>query len=177
MSLARWARIRGDSEAAETALGALAFDDRFWLEEERGWQDIRLPAENTKQHTTWTWCNGRSGALLARQAVAEALQLSNPSPLVSAALHADMADALSGFAPGLCCGTPGVVDSLLQIDNHESGNQLSALSRGIELLTSDFPSSHYSTLAPSLFQGTAGLGFALLRAAHPKKIKSILAFE
>lgn len=177
MSLARWARIRSDSAAAEVALSAITFDDRFWLEEEKGWRDVRLPTEGTKQHTTWTWCNGRSGALLARHAVADALQLSNPGPLVSAALHAETEDALLGFAPGLCCGTPGVVDSLLQIHNQEGREYLSALSRGIELLSSNISASYYSTLAPSLFQGTAGLGFALLRAAHSKKIKSILAFE
>jgi len=80
-------------------------------------------------------------------------------------------------SPGLCCGTPGAVDALLQVAGDSASDALtSQLRAAVGLLARHTPASQYSTLTPSLFAGTAGLGFALLRAARPASVRSVLAF-
>lgn len=178
IALARWARARGASIGAELAQAALRYDDTFWLANERGWRDARLDESSSEQLTTWAWCNGRSGALLARHAVAQALDCPFCSDHVHTACTAHESDVVAEVSPGLCCGTAGAIDALLQIDADVPNAFISTLAqRSIVLLAKHTPASQYSTLTPSLFAGTAGLGFALLRAAEPQRVRSMLAFE
>lgn len=177
MALARWAQARGAAEGAALAEAALRYDDGFWLPGEAGWRDARLDERSSEQLTTWAWCNGRSGALLARQAVAAALDRPYAAGLVCAACAAAAGDVLAEVSPGLCCGTPGAVDALLQVAGDSASDALtSQLRAAVGLLARHTPASQYSTLTPSLFAGTAGLGFALLRAARPASVRSVLAF-
>ncbi len=178
MALARWARARGACEGAELAQSALRYDDTFWLAAEHGWRDARLDEDSSEQLTTWAWCNGRSGALLARHAVAQALDCPFCAGHVQAACAAADGDVVAEVSPGLCCGTPGAVDALLHVAADAPDAALRALAgRSTALLAKHTPASQYSTLTPSLFAGTAGLGFALLRAARPAEVRSVLAFE
>lgn len=177
MALARWARLRGDSAAARLARRALAHDDGFWDEEEKGWTDARLTGTDPIARTTWSWCNGRSGALLARKAIAEALD----APFlddrhVCAAMAAAESDAAAESSPGLCCGTPGLVDSLIEVRRLAPDAIGGQLDRMVTMMATRTPPSQYSTLAPSLFTGTAGLLFGLLRAARPNQVAPLLWF-
>ncbi len=177
MALARWAQARAAVEGAELAAAALRYDDTFWLTGEAGWRDARLDERSSEQLTTWAWCNGRSGALLARQAVAAALGQPFAAGRVCEACAAAAGDVLAEVSPGLCCGTPGAVDALLQVAGELPGDALATrLRAAVTLLARHTPASQYSTLTPSLFAGTAGLGFALLRAARPTAVPSMLAF-
>jgi lantibiotic modifying enzyme len=179
MALARWARLRGDDAAARVAVRALEFDDTFWLDGEQGWIDARFEEkEGGPEHrTTWSWCNGRSGGLLARLAVAEALETPFPTGCTQHALKADGTDVMADVLPGLCCGTPGAVDALLHLHQRAPGHGAGErAASAIELLARETPRSHYSTLTASLFTGTAGLAFAFLRAARTEEVSSVLWF-
>ena len=177
MALARWARLRDDAAAAHLARRALAHDDSFWDDGERGWTDARLTGTDPIARTTWSWCNGRSGALLARKAIAEALD----DPFlddrhVCTAMAADESDAAAESSPGLCCGTPGLVDSLIEVRRLAPDAIGDQLDRVVTMMATRTPASQYSTLAPSLFTGTAGLLFGLLRAARPNQVAPLLWF-
>ncbi|MBA8927970.1 type 2 lantibiotic biosynthesis protein LanM [Kutzneria viridogrisea] len=177
MALARWAALRGDEQAVTAVQGALRFDNTFWLAENQGWRDARLVEVEPDRRTSWAWCNGRSGALLARLAVADALGLPFLADRVPEALRAPAADVLAEVAPGLCCGTPGAVDALLRVEQEVVSSELSArVGDAVRLVATKAPQSHYSTLTASLFAGTAGLAFALLRAADPTRVDSVLWF-
>jgi type 2 lantibiotic biosynthesis protein LanM len=177
MALARWARLRGSAEAAETAEDALAYDDTFWIPDERGWLDARLADADHKHHTNWAWCNGRAGALLARAAVADALGRRFQGANIASALEADASDILTEVSPGLCCGTPGALDALLQVQTQAPGEALTArVAAVVDLVVAETPKSHYSTLTSTLFGGAAGLAFGLLRAARPTDVAGLLWF-
>ncbi len=177
MALARWAALRGDPRAAQIAVKALHHDDGFWVDAENGWADGRFFDLALPERTNWSWCNGRSGAILARLAVAEALGMRFGSERVERALSAGSSDVLRDVSPGLCCGTAGAVDSLLAVCARHKHEQLQArVVTAVELMATKSPGSHYSMLAGSLFSGTAGLAFALLRAAAPEDVESVLWF-
>jgi lantibiotic modifying enzyme len=178
MSLARYARLRDDAAAAETAVKALAFDNSFWLAEEAGWIDARLEKPNGEPRTTWSWCNGRSGALLARLAVAEALGQPFQDDFIAAAMLAPADGVLRESAPGLCCGTAGAIDSLICIRDRVGVEAASSLvQQAVNVLATKTPVSNCSPLGATLFSGVAGQAFAQLRAARPLEIASIVWFS
>lgn len=178
MALARWAKVRGDDRAATLALRALQHDDSFWIDHERGWADGRFMGMEMPERTNWSWCNGRSGALLARAAVADALGTSFLGHTVENALDADYGDILTEVSPGLCCGTVGALDALLCVHAQHPHHTLDGyVSRIASMLTCHTPASQYSMMSGSLFSGTAGLAFGLLRAACPAQVESVLWFD
>jgi lantibiotic modifying enzyme len=177
LALARWSALRHNAEAADLARAAMSFDDTFWTPDDHGWRDARLDGTLQASRTSWAWCNGRAGAVLARVAVAEALGESGDDHLLLDACGAPPADVLMNVSPGMCCGTPGAVDALLAVSGRAPGD-VEQLARGaIERLATSSPRSHYWTLSGSLFTGCAGLAFALARAAQPDAVEALLSFD
>lgn len=178
MALARWARVSGREDAARIARGALLADDTFWNKKESGWIDIRSAGTDPLQATNWGWCNGRSGALLARAAVSDALDEPLTGDRIHSALCAHSSDVLSELRPGLCCGTPGALDSLYVLDGRVDTSLLKKhKDTALRLVATKCLPSHFSTQMPSLFSGSGGLAYALLRAAHPDSVSSLLWFD
>lgn len=173
MALARWATVSGSDKAAELARAGIDFDDCFWDSEERGWLDLRIAGKGGPR-TTWSWCNGRSGALLARLVVAEQLGGNFDQGLVRLALRAPESDVLVAASPGLCCGSAGAFDALLTIRGHQLAPDVPMVDSLIKTILATTPASHYSVQTASLLVGCAGLAFALLRAARPNEVHSLL---
>jgi type 2 lantibiotic biosynthesis protein LanM len=178
MALARWARLRNAEYGARTAQAALDHEASYWRAEARGWVDGRVSDQDEPSAVNWTWCNGRTGALLARLAVAEALEVPFTANWhAGEALSAEPTDMLVEMSGGLCCGTPGAVDALLEIHRRDHTHPLAEpAATAIDTLATGTLRSHYNTLAGSLFAGSAGLAFALLRAARPDDVPSLLWF-
>jgi type 2 lantibiotic biosynthesis protein LanM len=177
MALARWYELSGDVKAKEVLLGAMQYDNSFWDATESGWTDMRVAGLQEDQKTTWTWCNGRSGGLLSRLAVSQAIGTPFIDDYSQHALCASHTDILHEAAPGLCCGTAGALDTLLKINEYHPSEKLqSHITQATRLITSHTPDSHYSNLMPALFTGSAGLAFAMMRAKHPDKVQSMLWF-
>ncbi|WP_343689999.1 type 2 lanthipeptide synthetase LanM [Chitinophaga sp.] len=177
MALARWYELSGDAKAREVLLGAMQYDNSFWEPAENGWADMRVAGLQDDQKTTWTWCNGRSGGLLSRLAVSQAIGTPFIDEYSAHALCASHTDILHETAPGLCCGTAGALDTLLKINEyHPSEHLQSHIAQATRLITSHTPDSHYSNLMPALFTGSAGLAFGMMRAAHPDQVQSMLWF-
>jgi len=177
MALARWYELSGDAKAKNVLLGAMEYDNSFWDASESGWMDMRVAGLQEEQKTTWTWCNGRSGGLLSRLAVSQAIGTPFIDDYSQHALCASHTDILDESAPGLCCGTAGALDTLLKIREYYPSEKLqSHIDKATSLIISHTPDSHYSSLMPALFTGSAGLAFAMMRAEHPDKVPSMLWF-
>ncbi|MBS1903951.1 MAG: type 2 lantipeptide synthetase LanM [Bacteroidetes bacterium] len=177
MALARYAAIRSDADAANVAMQAIEFDDTFWVEREAGWADGRFLDVPMQDRTNWGWCNGRSGALLARFAIAHDLGTSFIGAKATHALSAECIDVLSDVSPGLCCGTAGAIDALLSLPTIPADAHIQhCIACATKALATTSPASNYSTLAASLFSGSAGLAFGLLRAAQPTRVNPLLSF-
>ncbi|WP_165389051.1 type 2 lanthipeptide synthetase LanM family protein [Aquimarina brevivitae] len=179
MALSRWYVISKDEKAKHLILEALRYDNSFWDTKEDGWIDARVADVENEQSSTWTWCNGRSGGLLARLAIYNALELPfKEDPFVKKALDAKPADIFTEAAPGLCCGSAGLVDTMITL--HQicpSAHTEAYKDEAVALISLQSPRSHYCNLTAALFTGTAGLAFSLLRAAYPNKVNSILWFD
>lgn len=175
MALARWGRLRENSKALDLAAEAMRFDDQSWRPNQKGWRDGRFPED--QEYVTWSWCNGRTGALLSRFSVAEDLGDPYPDGLTVPALAASNDDLTGTVSPGLCCGTSGAVDAFTEICRRAPDTgQEDRLNSIVTMLARRTAASHLSTLTSSLFTGTGGLLFALLRASAPDRVDSVLWF-
>ncbi|HEY1351401.1 MAG TPA: type 2 lanthipeptide synthetase LanM family protein [Ktedonobacteraceae bacterium] len=133
-----------------------------------------------------SWCHGAPGIGLAR--------LGTLATLKTAPVWRDLAIALQTTqrlgACGLdhlCCGTCGRAELLLTAAQRLQRPQLltqathwveqilaRAAQRGRYLLDPSLPPW---TVHPALFQGTAGIGYTLLRLAHPARLPALLLWE
>ena len=180
MALARWAALRGDDAAAQIVLKAMQFDDNFWNEKEKGWDDARFLHLDHDKKTNWSWCNGRSGAILSRLSISQALGIPFESnAMISDSIQAEKTDVLEDVSSGLCCGTAGVIDAMLEVKHHCCNHHHidATLEHAVKAIATKSPCSHYSTLTSSLFTGSSSLAFSLMRAAKPDAVKSVLFFE
>jgi type 2 lantibiotic biosynthesis protein LanM len=174
-------------EAAEEALG---FEQSLFLPEVGNWPDLREQSEETDVHAFHTaptaWCHGAAGIGLAR--------LGGLAVLDTPQIRADLAVALqttqkTGLqeVDALCCGNGGRIELLVAASQHlkqphllEVARQWSSVlihrseQRGDFRLLSRLPRQAYN---PGLFQGTAGIGYELLRVAFSDQVPSVLLWE
>ena len=128
--------------------------------------------------TSWTWCNGRSGMLLARAAVAEALGRRFEDGLAMLALQAPADDDVRSRMPGLCCGPAGILDAALEVEARSEGGALrEVIDCAASHLLDGMPESLLDPLNGTLFAGAAGAAFALLRSVPSLRVPSLLWFE
>jgi type 2 lantibiotic biosynthesis protein LanM len=186
LALARLAQRTGESRFAALAGRAILGESRRFDTRLGGWPDRRRAAGEPAAHTTW--CHGSAGIGLARLAV-----LNTPiGEEHQASVHRDVeraGAAVLASRPGLdhlCCGGAGEIEFLLGL-GHELGEidaQRVASERCDEVaqrilagepLRFTRPQSAADVPAPSLFQGTAGVGLTLLRCAAPQ-LPSVLSW-
>jgi lantibiotic modifying enzyme len=131
------------------------------------------------------WCHGTAGMLMARAATGALGPEEFPPNEVSQLLEKV---SQRGQADHWCCGNFGIAEALNYIG--ERANLPQAQKKGAVLLEESLERGLKSgffrlqssigenfCFSPSLFRGTAGLGYSLLRFAYPGELPCILAFE
>lgn len=145
------------------------------------WSPRRAPANGEGANS---WCRGEAGILLGQSAVAR-------EDWRAGALRACASVTISASPGGdsCCCGRSGALELLLRTADLAEGGERERLraharaealtmtiearaDRGYQLLGRD-PAP---MLVPGFFRGVAGVGYELLRAAHPERLPSILSF-
>lgn len=156
------------SESKAAARSALQYEDTHYDDKVSNWRDIR---EDTPPFTD-AWCYGRAGMIPARRSIA------NRTPSMMTGLVCpevnNIKTRVKGEPAQLCCGVAGRVNTLLTMATIESSpvtaatadRMLSKLEEtrrtpGGYRLECHTPRLHNV----GLFQGTAGIGYTLLRAA------------
>jgi lantibiotic modifying enzyme len=133
-----------------------------------------------------SWCHGAPGIGLARLGILTAEDDPGVESEWAAAIETTgVADILP--VDNLCCGNLGVCDILLtsafgrnRPDLHASALKRASLvvhragEAGSFLL---FAGVKESAFNPGFFQGTAGIGYELLRLARPTVLPSVLLFQ
>ena len=130
-----------------------------------------------------SWCYGAPGEGLARLKVLRHLE----DPLLREELDRSVALTLErGFGKNhsLCHGDLGNLDLILQVyrewGDAQLGEALSRLTRAI-LASVEKGGWICGTVAnieaPGLMNGLAGIGYGLLRIAHPDRVPSVLVME
>ena len=79
----------------------------------------------------------------------------------------------------LCCGNMGRADILLEAGRQLARPELIAAARGITLEGAYqlLPGLPKEALFPGFFQGSAGIGYTLLRQAFPDQLPCVLAWR
>lgn len=168
----------GDEALLDTARRAFAHEDACYDERSRNWPDFRIAHADDPPGNMVAWCHGAAGVGLSR-AHLRTLGLSSLStdealPRALAATRRMLRKARRDWDRSLCHGSGGWLETLLAAGYREEVQETWR-----EWLRSwdgrVIPSGLRSRAPhPSLMLGSAGVGYALLRAAFPDDIKSVL---
>ena len=185
LALLKLYEYTNDRNYYEGALEALDYESCLYDERYKNWPDLRSNPRKTggEQYFMAGWCSGAPGIGLARIAGLDCLE--------SDAARKDIENALAftlnyplDSSDHVCCGNSGRVDLLVEAAVKLGRPELLAEARqrmmGIVLRkrqTGSYTLNSGSTGAvynPSFFQGTAGIGYEILRCLEPEKICSVL---
>ena len=186
-ALLQLSAITGEPTYRDVARAALAYEDTGFSAEAGNWYDYRPFTMTDGMPTCMTgWCHGAPGIGLARLAALPMLDTEAIRRDIDVALCTTRRVGGQGV-DHLCCGTAGRIEVLLTAahtlrrpDWHEAAQQLTtwmvqrAQQEHTFQLYANVPSNVYN---PALFQGTAGIGYTLLRVANPEALPSLLLWE
>lgn len=188
-ALARLGEATGTTGYVDAALAGVRYEDAVFDPEAGNWPDFR---DDEQPAFKVNWCHGAPGIGLARlatwrslagtDAAADSLLLDD----VERAVHTTLAEDLEG-ADHLCCGNLGRAELLLSAGAALGRDDLlaevrlraeavvaRAASRGGYQLHSSLPNRVHM---PGFFMGVSGVGYALLRTAHPELLPAVLAWD
>lgn len=184
LALLRLAEASGEERFREAAKEATAFESSVFNPSEGNWPDFRRSTEGRNAFMNG-WCHGATGIGMARIAGMGMLDSKFIREDIKTAIQAVSRGGL-GEKDGLCCGNLGRAELLLAAalkakeQPEQSASQWAALvierarqSGGYRL--SGRPELDF--FDPSFFQGLSGVGYQLLRVAHPQSLPSVLVWE
>jgi lantibiotic modifying enzyme len=181
--LLRLYAVTGDGALLAAAQEGIAYEDSLFVPEASNWLDLR--AEEQPAFMT-TWCHGAPGIGLARIAGLPMLTTPHVRQDIDAAIQTTQAFGVQGV-DYLCCGSLGRADILLAASSRLSRPDLSELANtwAWQIVTRAEETGEFalhpllpkSVYCPGFFRGTAGIGYELLRIAHPDALPSVLLWE
>ena len=165
-----------------------AFEAAVFDANERNWPDFRTAkdaeAKGTAPGFMSAWCHGAAGIALGRLGALGILDSEDIRRDIRTAL--ETAKSLA-FQPKdhLCCGNAGRAEIMLTAgmkmpDSKWAQEALQLTSRIVDRAKRNGgfePSFLFDRYDPTFFQGSAGLGYHLLRLAEPERLPSILLLE
>jgi type 2 lantibiotic biosynthesis protein LanM len=179
-ALLRLAEATGDDAFRDAAIEAMDFEDSYFSPERGNWADTRGTAiyGNDDLHYVCTWCYGAAGIGLGRVASLAVLDTPALRTAVQTAIETTKSFGVRG-EDHLCCGTLGRLelyltasrvlgDESLRARAHEDA--ATVVRAAVQRQRFVMPQAAYS---PSLFVGTAGIGYQLLRLAAPDTVPAI----
>jgi type 2 lantibiotic biosynthesis protein LanM len=182
-SLLRLYEHTWDPRFLAAAKEAIAFEDTQYSPENRNWVDFREPGEPAYQ---WQWCHGAPGIGLARLGGLDVLDTEQVREDIDLAVQTTLEFGVQGLDHP-CCGNMGRAELLLsagqrlarpELEEAAKANAWRVVSRaertGGFILHPMLPREVYN---PGFFQGTAGIGYQLLRMARPALLPSVLLWE
>jgi type 2 lantibiotic biosynthesis protein LanM len=182
-SLLRLYEHTRDPRFLEAAKEAIAFEDTQYSPENRNWVDFKEPGEPAYQ---WQWCHGAPGIGLARLGGLGVLDTEQVREDIDLAVQTTIEFGVQGVDHP-CCGNMGRAELLLSAGQRLARPELEEAARvnawrvvsraertGGFILHPMLPREVYN---PSFFQGTAGIGYELLRMARPDLLPSVLLWE
>ncbi|GET35399.1 type 2 lanthipeptide synthetase LanM family protein [Microseira wollei] len=177
----------GENKFLQAATEAIAYEQSVFDQLAGNWPDFRaaMPT-NGKPGFMTAWCHGAPGIALARIGGLEVLDTDEIEKDIAAAIETTRQFSLGG-KDYLCCGNFGRIE-VLQVaaqtfsrpDLFDLANQQASLvvrrakRRGSYHLFDKFLQGIFH---PSFFQGTSGIGYQLLRLAHPNLLPSVLLLD
>ncbi len=182
LALERLHAATGEREFLEAALEGRAWENAAWDEAEGNWPDFRHPKTARGHAFQATWCHGAPGIGLARCA-----RPGGPDEEAQRDVLRAVEKTLATRVPELdhlCCGELGRVELLLEAGRQagradwvaEGRRRIDAVVHAASRRGRYALGFESGPNVPPFFQGTAGIGWALLRAARPE-LPSVLLWQ
>lgn len=183
-SLCRLTQVCGDPRYSEAAKEAFAYEDGLYLPETGNWAQCRLADGSTPAAPYSSWCHGAPGIGLGRVLSAAQLPELTDDSTMRRAL-AITASAGRSNVDFVCCGNFGRAE-ILAFASERLGDPGYLYAAQRIAVTSIEEAQYRQRYAvgkaggpynASFFQGTAGIGYTLLRLHNPGALPSVLALE
>ncbi|MFB6177528.1 MAG: lanthionine synthetase LanC family protein [Halobaculum sp.] len=183
MALDRLAGATDEPQYERAAVEAITFENRLYDDEVGKWQDRR---PDTPEFVNG-WCNGWAGIGLGR--VGSLISSDRPRCRrdLERAIEARTVSVREGGVDNLCHGVCGRVGFLTEADNHSDGSELRSAAehlltrvvcRRVRTDTYRLPNAgRTGCYRPSMFLGTAGIGYQLLRVFGTEPLPCLLRFQ
>jgi lantibiotic modifying enzyme len=181
-ALLRLSSATGDPVYRSAAAEAIAYEDELFEPTLENWPDLREEEAGYKVN----WCHGAPGIGLARLGGLDEIDTDSVRRDIDAAVRTTLRTDLD--APDhLCCGNLGRADLLLvagerleRPDLTEQARERAREIAGRAQAVGGF--SLHSSLPRRVhmcgfFMGMSGVGYQLLRVAHPEMLPSVLLWE
>ena len=181
-ALLRLYAITRDGDVLAAAQEGIAYEDSVLVREAGNWPNMRT---DEQPEFMTSWCYGAPGIALGR--------LGGLPMLDSEAIRRDIEMAVQTTraagvqeVDNLCCGNLGRADVLLVAASKLSRLDLAevastwawqTVARAQENAIVLHPLLPKGVYSPGFFQGAAGIGYELLRIAHPEMLPSVLLWE
>lgn len=182
-ALSRLASATGNDRYGAVAREAIRGENAVYVEDAENWADFRDRFEDEPRFVD-AWCHGRAGIGLARVGTLPFDDGNGVREDVEAALsgYSSLALATDDY---LCCGNAGRIEFLLTAGRRldDAGHVDSARRLAASVVDRAGRTGGYSyegagsVYDPTLFRGTAGIGYELLRVHSPDDLPSILLWE
>ena len=182
-ALVRLYAVTHEHAYLEAAIDGIEFERSVFSERHRNWPDLRNTTRDEAHRFPVKWCHGAPGIALARLGSSVGANIKGMDQEIDVALQTTRAYSLRD-TDFLCCGLFGRVESFLvaaAVTGRSEWKRL-AEERVSGAVASARASGGYRLFArpeiynPTFFQGTAGIGYELLRLAHDE-LPSILLWE
>lgn len=185
-ALLRLYAVIQDRSYLEAALEGIEYERSVFSESNANWPDFRGLEPTGQPGFLAQWCHGAAGIGLGRLGSFGIVKTPDIEHEIEIALQTTQRYGLHAI-DHLCCGNMGRVEALLvgaqrcsrpdwhQVALQNATNVVARAKRtGAYQLFPNLPNSVFN---PGFFQGTAGIGYQLLRLAQPEQLPSVLLWE
>lgn len=186
-ALLRLYSVTHDNAFKEAACEGITYERSVFSATAGNWSDFRsLTQQNSQSDYMVSWCHGAAGIALGRLGSLSIFETKEIRQDVEVALKTTQKHGLHSV-DHLCCGNLSRCEALLVAAQKLSRPELQEMAQkraawvvaraeqtGGYQLFSNLPNHVFS---PSFFQGTAGIGYELLRLAYPEVLPSVLLWE
>jgi len=182
-ALLRLYQVAGEITFLEAAQEANAYERSVFIAKEGNWPDFRESSNKERPTCMCSWCHGAPGIGLARVAGLDILDTPEIRQDIEAAINTTKQHKFSGI-DYLCCGNLGRVELLFTAARKLSQPELLeiAITHAAQVVARAEQKGTFSynpslSYTPGFFHGAAGIGYELLRLAHPDLLPSVLLWE
>jgi type 2 lantibiotic biosynthesis protein LanM len=186
-SLLRLYAVTQDSAYLDAARNAIVYEDSFFNPTALNWQEASVVDESVSPSAFWSsWCHGAPGIGLGRLGGVSIYQTEQILTDIEVALRTTHKTGLQDV-DHLCCGNLGRTEVFLVAGQKLNSPQWYQTARELAAMVVQraTPTGKYqlfggmpdSVFSPGFFQGSAGIGYQLLRLAYPEALPSVLLWE
>jgi lantibiotic modifying enzyme len=168
-----------DTRLREAAMAGFAWERTLLSPEWSNWQDLRDHIKD--RFAAAAWCHGAPGVALSRIGALKLLDGNEGESQLRSDLNFGLQCLMRGEIGNdgtLCCGEMGRAETLLVAARSLDRPELGVLAQQrASCVAAGLLAGEERPFVPGFFQGSAGIGYGLLRLIAPDRLPSVLLWE